>query len=257
MPEIKRHLKGWKRDLKDHRDLKYRSLFTVPRSQLPDEIDLRPLCSPVEQQGQVGSCTANAVVGAMEYLKRDTLNRKVLCMKMFRDLSRLFVYWNTRYLECTTEFDCGASIRNAIKALADKGVCYEKTWPYDEGAWAKKPDSECYEEALKFKVASYYRVENIDEALNALAQKLPVAFGAVLFESFNETEKTAVVDIPAEGESSIGGHAMLIVGYSKKKEEFIVRNSWGTGWGDAGYCYLPWAYCSFGERVDDFWVVKG
>jgi C1A family cysteine protease len=84
-----------------------------------------------------------------------------------------------------------------------------------------------------------------------------VAFGAVLYESFSEAEKTAVVDIPTEGESAIGGHAMLIVGYNQKKEEFIVRNSWGPNWGYGGYCYMPWAYCLFGERVDDFWVVKG
>ena len=256
MAEI-RHLKGWKRDVKDHRDFKYRTLFTLPRAQLPESVDLRSLCSPVEQQGGVGSCTANAVVGAMEYLKRDTLNRKVLCMKVGRDLSRLFVYWNTRALEGTTEVDCGASIRNSIKSLASYGACYEKTWPYNEGSWAKKPTEDCYKEGEKYKVVSYYRVENMDEALNALALKLPVAFGAVLYESFHEAEKTAVVDIPTEGETVIGGHAMLIVGYNQKKEEFIVRNSWGPGWGDGGYCYMPWAYCLFGERVDDFWVVKG
>jgi C1A family cysteine protease len=256
MPEI-RHLKGWKRDIKDVRDFKYRSLFTLPRAQLPKSVDLRNLCSPVEQQGGVGSCTANAVVGAMEYLKRDRLNRKVLCMRVIRDLSRLFVYWNTRAIENTIDVDCGASIRNAIKALASNGTCYEKSWPYQEDAWAKKPDEKCYKEALDYKIVSYYRVENMDEALNALAQKLPVAFGAMLFESFSEAEKTATVDLPAEGERAIGGHAMLIVGYDQEKEEFIVRNSWGTGWGDQGYCYMPFAYCTFGGRVDDFWVVKG
>ena len=256
MPDI-RHMKGWKRDVKDHRDLKYRSLFTMPRAQLPPEIDLRPLCSAVENQGHVGSCTANAAVGAVEYLKRDRLTSKFLWFKRFKDLSRLFVYWNMRDLEGTVDEDCGGSIRDTIKALAADGVCYEKTWPYDQAAWFKKPSEACFSEAAQYKIVSYYRVESIDEALNALAQKLPIVFGAVLYESFNEAEKTAVVDIPAEGESVIGGHAMMIAGYHQKKEEFIVRNSWGTGWGDKGYCYLPWAYCSFGERVDDFWVIKG
>lgn len=256
MPE-KRHLKGWKRDVRDARDFKYRTLFTLPRAQLPESVDLRPLCSPVENQGHVGSCTANAAVGAMEYLKRDQLNRKILCIKVARDLSRLFVYWNTRALEGTTDIDFGASIRSSIKALANHGACYERTWPYKESDWDKKPTEECYKEGAKFKVVSYYRIESIDEALNALAQKLPISFGAMLYESFNDTERTGVVKIPDPGERVIGGHAMLIVGYDQKKEGFIVRNSWGTSWGDAGHCRLPWAYCTFGARVDDFWVLKG
>lgn len=256
MPEA-RHLNGWKRDKPDRRDFKYRALFTLPRAQLPPEIDLRDEMSAVENQGQVGSCTANAVVGSLEYLKRERLSRKFLCTTVRRDLSRLFVYYNTRALEGTVDVDSGASIRSAIKAVANDGVCYEKDWPYDALKWDRKPPEGCYRTAAKYKIVSYYRVESVDEALNALSQRLPVAFGAVLFESFGDAATTGRVEMPRKGERQIGGHAMLLVGYSQPKEEFIVRNSWGEQWGLAGYCRMPWSYCLFGKYVDDFWTVKG
>jgi C1A family cysteine protease len=258
MPEL--HLKGWKRDKPDTRDFKYRTLYTVPRSELARKSDMRPDMSQVENQGHTGSCTANSAVGTMEYLKRDRLNRRVLCMKVRRDLSRLFLYYNTRAIEGTVDVDSGASIRNTVKALAKQGVCYARSWPYVESRFDEKPDEDCYKEAERYKIVSYYRVESVDEALNALAQKLPVCFGALLYESFNDVARTGKVKLPEPGERTIGAHAMLLVGYKMDEDgngDFIVRNSWGEGWGLGGYCYLPFGYCTFGGRVDDFWVIKG
>ncbi len=253
----KRHLKGWRKDTFDKRDLKYRTLFTRPVEELPEEVDLRKDMSAVEDQGHVGSCTANAAVGSMEFLKRDRLNRKFLCMKTQRDLSRLFVYYNTRMIEGTIDADVGASIRNTVKSLARYGVCYSRSWPYQENKWDDKPDKDCYKEGEKFKVASYYRVENMPELLNAVADGYPVAFGALLFESFNEAARTGIVEVPVTGEISMGAHAMLICGYNRPKKRLLVRNSWGTRWGMDGYCYMPYEYFSFGGLVSDFWVVKG
>jgi C1A family cysteine protease len=240
----------------DPRDLLFRAIPSVPLEKLPKQIDLRPKMSIVEQQGGVGSCTANAAVGALEYLKRDKLTKKFLWWKTFRDLSRLFVYWNTRELEGTADSDSGASIRDTIKALAKFGACYEKTWPYHESAWADIPDPECFKEAAQYRAKVYYRAESRLEVLNALSQNLPVEFGAVLYESFNSVRGDGVVPVPKVGELQIGGHAMLIAGYDLDGQHFLVRNSWGTGWGLGGYCKIPFDYFTFGSRVDDFWVIK-
>jgi C1A family cysteine protease len=252
----KRHLKGWKKDKRDPRDFLFKMLPTIPQEKLPASIDLRNKMSSVEQQGGVGSCTANAAVGALEYLKHDKLESRFLWFKRFKDLSRLFVYWNTRDLDGSVDADGGASIRDTIKALAKFGTCYEKTWPYSETKWAAKPSERCYKEAEQFKSKVYYRAETRLEVLNALAQRFPVEFGAVLYESFEAAGIGGTVPMPLSSERQIGGHAMLIVGYSIPSEHFIVRNSWGPTWGDRGYCYLPFTYCRFGDLVDDFWVIK-
>jgi C1A family cysteine protease len=253
---IKFHLHGWKKDKRDSRDLLFKTMPAIPIDRLPSVVDFSGKMSAVEQQGGVGSCTANAAVGALEYLKHDSLQRRFLCFRLFRDLSRLFVYYNTRSLSMCENEDSGASIRDTIKALAKWGACYEKTWPYNESAWAKKPAEKCYSEAEKFKAKVYYRAETRLEVLNAVAQKLPVAFGAVLYESFETSGLGGKISVPMPGERVVGGHAMLVVGYDISKEHFVVRNSWGPTWGDRGYCYLPFSYCTFGERVDDFWVIK-
>jgi C1A family cysteine protease len=253
----KRHLKGWKKDVADKRDYRYRTLYTRPVDELPESVDLRKDMSAVENQGHVGSCTANAAVGAMEFLKRDRLNRKVLCFTVRRDLSRLFVYYNTRMIEGTVDSDAGASIRNTIKSLANYGVCYSRSWPYMESKFDDKPDDDCYKEGEKYKVAAYYRVETMPEILNALAAGYPVAFGALLFDGFNTSARTGIVDSPVPGDVPIGAHAMLISGYNRPEKRLLVRNSWGPEWGLGGYCYMPFSYFSFGDLVDDFWVVKG
>lgn len=250
------NMKGWKKDVKDERDFLWKTMPVIPFEKLPDEIDLRDKMSRIENQGEIGSCTANVAVGSLEYLKRKKLQRKFICFKVCRDLSRLFVYYNTRSLSMCEDVDCGATIRDTIKAIAKWGACYEKTWPYDIGKWSEKPELECYDEAEKYKATLYYRAQNVLEVQNALAQGLPVAFGAILFESFNYVAVSGVVKIPEEGEHIIGAHAMLIVGYEKEDSRFIVRNSWGENWGRAGYCYMPFDYCKFGDWVDDFWVVK-
>lgn len=256
--EGKFHLHGWKKDKHDERDyLFYKALPVLQETALPKKIDLSPQCSVIEYQGSVGSCTANAAVGALEYIFRDRLTKKFLWFfKSFQELSRLFVYWNTRDLEGTTDFDSGASIRETIKALAKFGTCYEKHWPYDESAWSKKPTEKCYKEALKFELTGYYRVNNLLEVLNALAQRHPVEFGSTLHKSFESVRGDGMVPVPKAGEITIGGHAMLAVGYDLDRKYILVRNSWGTGWGLGGYCKMPFDYFTFGRDVDDFWVVK-
>jgi len=112
---------GWLPDLPDHRDLMYAAIAPrLPR--LPAKVDLRPKCSAVENQGKLGSCTANALAGAVEFLEvKDGAN--------FVDLSRLFIYYNERVIEGTVTEDSGAFLRDGIKSLAKQDVCPEPDWP--------------------------------------------------------------------------------------------------------------------------------
>jgi len=241
---------GWIPDLPDGRDFSFKREF--PGRKVPDKVDLRPLCSPVEDQGNLGSCTANAGVGVYE-----TLEAKQ-GMKPFEDKSRLFLYYNTRSLEGTTGQDSGASIRDTIRAMARWGLCSESIWPYDICRFDKKPASKCYAEAKKHLIVAYQRLYTLDEMLGCLADGFPFEFGFSVYESFesDQVARTGLVPMPKRGESLLGGHAVVGVGYDQATERLIVRNSWGVGWGDKGYFYLPFAYASNRNLSDDFWKVS-
>src|SRR6267154_3875742 len=141
---------GWLPDLPDHRDLFYSAV--APRLVSPPaKVDLRSKCSPVEDQGQLGSCTANALVGALEFLElKDGAP--------FVDLSRLLIYYNERVIEGTVKQDSGAFIRDGIKSLAKQGVCPEKEWPYTVSKFKTKPTTKCYSDAKKHQITSYHRL---------------------------------------------------------------------------------------------------
>ena len=167
---------GWTPDLPDGRDYLFgarRPLLAV----LPPSVDLRASCSPVEDQGQLGSCTANALAGALEFLeKKDKVG--------FSDLSRLFIYYNERVIEHTPKADSGAMIRDGIKALAKQGVCAETSWPYAVSKFAVKPSVKCYTEAQKHTITSYERLQTQDEMRACLAEGFPFVFGFTVYEAF-------------------------------------------------------------------------
>jgi C1A family cysteine protease len=241
---------GWMPDLPDHRDIMYSAVRRVP-ARLPAAVDLRPLCSPVEDQGNLGSCTGNALVGAVEFLEK---KNKV----PFLDLSRLFVYYNERVIEHSTQSDSGAMIRDGIKTLAKQGVCTEKKWPYIESKFAVKPAPPCYKEALSHQIISYQRILALNEMRACLAAGFPFVFGFTVYESFESQQvaTSGVVSMPKKGERVVGGHAVLAVGYSDASKRFVVRNSWGTGWGKKGYFTIPYAYLSDRNLSDDFWTIR-
>lgn len=240
---------GWLPDLPDHRDLRYRSI--APRAvTLPPSIDLAPDCSPVEDQGQLGSCTANALAGALEYL--DTKAGQ------FADLSRLFIYYNERAVEGTVNSDNGAFIRDGIKTLAKQGVCPEVKWPYVISSFAKKPPKSCYTVALKHRIVSYHRIETVDEMRTCLSEGYPFVFGFTVYDAFESAavSKTGTLNLPKKTEKVVGGHAVLGVGYNDKQKRFLVRNSWGPGWGKKGYFTIPYAYLGDRNLSDDFWTIR-
>lgn len=241
---------GWIPDIPDQRDFLYSAIRMVP-AKLPKYVDLRPTCSKVEDQGDLGSCTGNALVGGLEFLeKKDKVK--------YIELSRLFVYYNERAMEHTVKSDSGAMIRDGIKTLAKQGVCSEKSWPYDIAKFKNKPAAACFKEAADHQITSYHRILTLDEMRTCLAEGFPFVFGFTVYESFEtqQVSKTGVVDMPKKSERVLGGHAVLAVGYDDASKRFIVRNSWGTGWGQKGYFTMPYAYVADRNLSDDFWTIR-
>src|ERR1700722_16303991 len=231
---------GWQPDLPDHRDLLY-SAIAPARPTLPRKVDLQSKCSPIENQGNLGSCTANALVGSLEFLElKDGAT--------FVDLSRLFVYYNERAIEGTVDQDSGANLRDGVKSLAKQGVCPEKEWPYRVAAFEKKPSAACYKAAKKHQITSYHRILTTDEMRGCLAAGFPFVFGFTVYTAFESkaVEKSGVLDMPAKNEKVLGGHAVMSVGYDDDQQRFLIRNSWGTDWGQQGYFTMPYAY--LGDR---------
>lgn len=241
---------GWLPDLPDQRDFLYAQTFRVP-AVLPAKVDLRADCSPVENQGQLGSCTANALVGALEFLE-------LKARQKFVDLSRLFVYYNERVIEHSTKHDAGAMLRDGIKSLAKQGVCAELSWPYVIKKFALRPPAACYNQAKANTITSYHRLATTSEMRACLADGFPFVFGFTVYESFESAAvaKTGVLNMPKAKERAVGGHAVCAVGYDDTAQRFIVRNSWGADWGKRGYFTMPYAYLAERNLSDDFWTVR-
>lgn len=240
---------GWIPDVPDQRDYPYTQLAAAPPI-LPSSVDLRSHCSPIENQGELGSCTSCALVGNLEFLKNFE-EQKI-------NFSKLFLYYNERAIRKAVESDSGASLRDGIKSLVKEGCCKETLWPYHQEDFAKKPDSKAYEDALRYQITKYFRLQTIQEMKHTLSQGFPFVFGFAVYESFEseEVKKTGKVPLPLKTERFCGGHAVMAVGYKDETQQLIVRNSWGCVWGDHGYFYLPYEYYTNLHLASDFWTVR-
>ena len=222
------------------------------KSELPRKADLRPHCTMVEDQGQIGSCTANACVGALEYFcsKRDG---------QAPDLSRLFVYYNTRRLRGSIGEDTGASVAEAMASVLAFGACRSQMWPYDPNLFAQEPPPQAYSDGREHEAVQYARVPGAEGALHAVASGYPVVFGTLIpMRCYDEAERTGIIPPTTAQERSgqpQGGHCMLIVGYDLDKQMFLVRNSWGAGWGNGGYCEFPFDEMVRFSPPDSFWIL--
>lgn len=244
---------GWVPDLPDARD----HLYSAPIAHigpLPPSTDLRAECPPVYDQGQLGSCTGNAIAGAIQF---DRLKQKLV-----PDFvpSRLFIYYNERVIENTVPYDAGAQIRDGIKSVATVGACDEQLWPYDITKFAQQPPQPAYDAAAGTKAASYCRVARaLMQMKGCLASGYPFVFGFTVYDSFegNEVASTGILNMPdLSKESVLGGHAVLAVGYDDQTQRFTVRNSWGSNWGQAGYFTMPYTYFMEQNLSDDFWTIR-
>jgi C1A family cysteine protease len=242
---------GWLPDLPDHRDLQFSEKFTA-QAALPSSVDLSSKMPAVYVQGELGSCTANAIGAAFEY---DLIQQKLPSFTP----SRLFIYYNERSVEGTIKSDAGAMIRDGIKVVNKFGACKEVTWTYDITKFAKKPTTAAFKEAMSHLGVKYYSVNQTEnDVKTALASGFPVVFGFTVYEGFESpaVAKTGVLNMPTSTERQLGGHAVLIVGYDDAKKQFKVRNSWGSSWGMKGYFVMPYQYVTNPKLASDFWVLQ-
>jgi C1A family cysteine protease len=263
---IKKYSMGWQRDLPDIRDYTPESetigklihkskALKPPKAGLKKSEDLTRWCSPIEDQEDIGSCTANAGVALIEYYQRRAFEEHL-------DASRLFLYKVTRSLLHWTG-DTGAWLRTTMKAMVLFGVPPEEFYPYDVSKYDDEPSAFCYAFAQNYQSIKYYRLDRatvsstqlLGRVKNFLAAGLPSMFGFTVYNFGNDKGE---FEFPGPRDSSQGGHAVVAVGYDdnrkigKEKGALKIRNSWGTGWGEGGYGWLPYAYVEAG-LADDFW----
>ena len=241
---------GWRPDKLDYRDHTDRIPKFINHSH---SIDLRDKCPGIYNQGELGSCTANAIAAAYEFdeIKQ---NENLLFIP-----SRLFIYYNEREKENSVDIDSGAEIRDGIKSINKIGVCPETLWPYDISKFTVKPPPSCYDQAKKHQSVKYHRLNNsLDILKSCLEAGLPFVFGFAVYESFESEEvaKTGKMTMPNKNESLLGGHAVMAVGYNDDDRCFIIRNSWGIEWGDKGYFYMPYDFITSKKLCSDFWVIE-
>ena len=254
----------------DHEEVSPLLLATAaPRlvgEKAPATVDLRPWCSPIEDQGQLGSCTANAACGVLEYYERRAFGKHL-------DASRLFVYKATRNMLGLTG-DTGAWLRSTMGTLAIFGAPPEKYWPYDIPKFDVEPPAFCYAYAQSFQALKYYRLDPAGSDKTAvlgaiksqLAAGLPSMFGFTVYASIRTPGLAGKIPMPAPRENVIGGHAIVAVGYDdtlqivnpagapKTTGAFLIRNSWGQSWGQGGYGWLPYDYVTKG-LAQDWWIL--
>lgn len=246
---------GWIKDHLDHRDFKL-AVPSVDSPILKPSVDLRTsgFLPPVYDQGQLGSCTANAIGAAVDFRRKKQ-------GEIFITPSRLFIYYNERAIEGTIGQDDGAEIRDGIKSVASLGVCPEVEWTYDDGPtkFAQRPSVKCFADALTHKALKYLSVNQSAYSIKSCLDTMgcPVVYGMSVFESFESdaVASSGIITMPGHNDAPIGGHAVLIVGYDDKSQMFTVRNSWGTNWGQAGYFKIPYAYLLNPNLASDFWVI--
>jgi C1A family cysteine protease len=246
---------GWLGRLPDHRDFKY-AARGVTMASLPSSWDLRGECPAVFDQGDLGSCTANAISFAMCF------NQIKMGGPSFIP-SRLFIYYNERAMHGWQDEDSGAYIRDGFKSIAQVGAAAEGrntsgSWEYNIGDFTVKPSQAAYNHALNHQAISYYSVQQLGSQIKAaLAEEHLVVFGFTVYDSFFDIGSDGLCPMPGPRERVAGGHAVTIVGYRDSIQRYIVANSWGSSWGDHGYFYMPYAYTESPDLADDFWVVTG
>ena len=228
----------------------------------PTSTDLRGWCSPIEDQGGLGSCTANAGVGLVEYFERRAFGKHI-------EASRLFLYKATRNLLHWLG-DRGAFLRSTMGAMVLFGVPPEEYWPYVEADFDKEPSAFCYAFAQDYQALQYFRLDSpgtrkdllLERIKSFLTAGLPSMFGFVVFNSYRQARRNGRIPFPCKRDRIVGGHAVVAVGFDDKVEvenrncglkttgALLVRNSWGTTWGDHGYGWLPYQYVTSGLAID-------
>jgi len=269
---------GWLRDYPDFRDYTLdhahiKPLLTtikIPHNgdQKPaSSVDLRQWCSPVDDQGPLGSCTAHAALGVVEYSERKAFGKHLKA-------SRLFLYKATRNM-LHWHGDTGAFLRTTLGALVLFGVPPEEYWEYAPAKFDREPTPFCYAFAQNFQTIKYCRLDQpalmrddvVTHIKSTLAGGVPVMFGFTVYDSIDQASASGRIPSPGAGEKVAGGHAVAAFGYDdamriknstagspETRGAFLIRNSWGTAWGEGGYGWLPYEYVKMG-LADDWWCI--
>ena len=287
---VKKYKLGWLPDLPDFRDYTVEHTLIFPElkrqgvqspistmvenlktlendeAKIPASADFRNLCSPIENQGEIGSCTANAAVGLVEYFERRAFGKYI-------DASRLFLYKVTRTL-LGFNGDTGAYLRSTIGALTIFGLVPEKYWPYDVNKFDDEPSAFCYSFADKYKTLQYYRLDPpstttevlLNRIRSFIASGIPSIFGFTVYDSIEQASSDGKIPFPSNKEQVLGGHAVMAVGYddnlvienkfsnNKTVGALLIRNSWGEDWGEKGYGWIPYEYI-YKELAVDWWLI--
>jgi C1A family cysteine protease len=241
---------GWLRDLPDPKDFSFSSLFDQNmRAKVrlaSGDVDLRPFTTPSNQYN-IGSCAGNATADSVEILNAIEGKPRV-------ELSRLFVYSMARTLHQALAKDEGTYIRTCFKVLSTFGICEETVWPYDTRKVFVSPSLTAQRRALGHKIHSFYRIsstgqDRIDDVAKALRLRKPVVFGTLVDQAFVDLRNFNPMSEPRG--KTLGGHAMIVVGI--QDGNFIVKNSWGTGWGQKGFWLMKPSYLAW-KNTHDLWV---
>lgn len=248
---MKRHL-GTGRDSVSPLDWKYRPHPSVVR-RLPAVVDLRRHCPPVYDQLRLNSCSANAIAAAVRYNELKEGRPDV------PSPSRLFIYYNERVLAGVAGTNSPVSLRDGYRTITKVGACPEAMWPYQVRRFRRAPTPRCFHAAHRHRAIAYYRLQRVIAHLRAcLAQRFPLVMAIAVHQSMmgREVRTTGLVPVPTRRDRLRGGHAILVVGYHHAKRLLIFRNSWGRGWGDHGYGYLPYAFVASPDLTWDFWTMR-
>jgi C1A family cysteine protease len=244
---------GWKKDAEDPRDFSFKASRYTLEQPLPQSVDLRGFMPPIYDQSTLGSCTANAIGAAIQF---EQMKQKITSFEP----SRLFIYYNERLAEGTVSEDAGAQIRTGIKVVNRQGFCADDLWPYDIAKFTQKPTDLCYQVATGHQSLQYRRLTDgdLNDMKLCLASGFPFVFGISVFASLetDQVARTGVVPMPGPKEEYLGGHAILAAGYDDSTKRLIIRNSWGTKWGQKGYFTIPYEYVQDSQLASDFWTIQ-
>ena len=236
---------GWVPDLPDFRDYPYSQISTNKR--LPST-DLRGFCPPIVDQGPYNSCMTNALAAAVAFDLIKAGNPPV-------PMSRFFLYYNCRAVQGNVSSDAGTSMRVGCQSLVNHGICPETEWPYTPAKFAVAPSPSCNADGLVHRIVSYFRLSTLADMLDCLAQGFPFVNGLIVYSSFR-APAGGVVPMPLATDQRLGGHGVMIVGNIESDQLFIGRNSYGMGWGNAGYFTIPYAYLTNPGLAGDFWTIR-
>ena len=224
----------------------------INNEELPEYVNLKGYFLPVKNQGKLGSCSAFPISATYEYFAEKN-NKNV-------NVSELFIYYNARLARGKEKEDSGAYLSDAIEGVKKFGACFNSTWKYNVSKFHDKPSEEAYKEAKQFLADKYYRIQpNIKDLKFALAKGYPVIFGLKLYKSFYVRNNTGIIPFPSAKEQKLGkygNHAMLLIGYSDQEKLFLVRNSWGTDFGESGYCYIPYDYLANPMYCSEAFIIQ-